>query len=204
MNQVSRFISFIGISFTYLSNINLKYPLIIEKCVENNSLEDFIEKSMKENSRKFTNTKKMIIIYGIAQIMMNLYNNHMLYENLTAKNVLLDEEDHPFLKSFETSNFKIEILIHSFTSKNGKLFFYVLNGKQIDENTSIKYDFNDSTTDSIHSYFNCIISSTLEKDPKKRPSFTDIVNLFDSRIIFPSILSSENELHIYSDYVDFI
>lgn len=54
--------------------------------------------------------------------------------------------------------------------------------------------------DNIPSYFKYLISLMWDKCMEKRPSFEDIVNLFDAGVVFPSIRCNSKEMKIYTGY----
>lgn len=77
---------------------------IYTKSMKNGSLEDIIEKVIKRQI-EFDNTKKQIILVGIARGMMILHRESIIHKNLKPSNILLDENFKPKICDFALSKF---------------------------------------------------------------------------------------------------
>lgn len=70
------------------------------------SLADLINKEMKSLcSPDYDNTKKQIILVGIARGKMLLHKFHVIHRDLKAENILLDVDFHPRITDFGLSKF---------------------------------------------------------------------------------------------------
>ncbi|KAK8899122.1 hypothetical protein M9Y10_001423 [Tritrichomonas musculus] len=91
-------------------NKNSKPVIIQELCVKG-SLYSYLDS--QDNETKLTETQKMIIIFGIASGMLYLHSNKIIFRNLNANNILLDENLYP----------KISGLSLAITNDESKNFF---------------------------------------------------------------------------------
>ena len=96
LNNTKIFCDFLGISFTDLHNNHINYPIIVQKYSKNKSLKDFLNQT-ERNPRLNDDTKKMILIYGLAKKMKILVENRLCHCNLKPSKILLDENYYPFL-----------------------------------------------------------------------------------------------------------
>lgn len=95
-------LKFIGYS-PYDFNQNM-YPVIITEYSPNGSLEDIIElerKSIPPDS--WSDTKKLINIYGIASAMSYLHSHNIIHRDLKPANILEDENLFPKIADFGLS-----------------------------------------------------------------------------------------------------
>lgn len=108
------------------------------------------------------------------------------------------------------SNGEIDYCKKSDVFSFGMLIYYILTGKKpyddypnMDNNDFIGFL---SRKDSLRlppdvpSYFCYLISLMWKKNSIERPSFSDIVNLFDAGIVFPSIRTNAKEMKFYTGY----
>ena len=80
------------------------YPVILTELMENGSLSSILE--MKRRVwpiNGWNDTKKLMIIYGIASGMMYLHANKILHRDLKPQNILLDEYLLPKISDFGLS-----------------------------------------------------------------------------------------------------
>lgn len=79
---------------------------ILMEFVQKGPLSDFIE---KVDQSLFDNTKRQIILVGIARGMMILHKRHILHRDLKPENILLDDNFHPKITNFGLSKlFELE------------------------------------------------------------------------------------------------
>ena len=66
------------------------------------SLASLIEKELKSLCpSNYDNTKRQIILVGIARGMMLLHNKHIIHRDLKPENILLDSDFHPRITDFD-------------------------------------------------------------------------------------------------------
>lgn len=82
---------------------NRPYVTILLDYLENGSLLDVINKGRINND--FDNTKKHIILAGIAHGMMTLHYLSIIHRDLKPGNVLIDDEFHPRITDFGMSKY---------------------------------------------------------------------------------------------------
>ena len=94
---------FIGVSLFDFKKRNR--PVIVTAITANRSLEDVInfERENGINIPEWNDTKKLIVIYGIASAMSYLHSNSILFRNLIRLNVLLDEYLFPQIFDFRVT-----------------------------------------------------------------------------------------------------
>ena len=87
----------------YNVNVSNQYinTIIITEFIPNGTLDQIISMSSKNyNNSKWTETQKLINIYGIAFGMSYLHSLNIIHRNLTTKSILLDEFFYPKIKDF--------------------------------------------------------------------------------------------------------
>lgn len=95
-------IEFIG--FSPINFDNMSYPTIIMEYLQNGTLTNLLELERKGLSPKFwDDTKKMIIIYGVASGLCYLHANHIIHRDMKPDNILLDEFLFPKIADFGLS-----------------------------------------------------------------------------------------------------
>lgn len=94
------------LKFIFYSPINFKKkpkPVIITEFATNSSLSDLIEKEKISPSGQFTDTLKLILIYGISTAMSYLHSHDILHRDLKPENILLDDYFFPKVGDFGLS-----------------------------------------------------------------------------------------------------
>lgn len=77
---------------------------MITEFVKQGSLENILELEEKSIAKSdWNNTKKLIIIYGIASGMLYLHQHDILHLDLKASNILIDSNFYPKLSDFGMS-----------------------------------------------------------------------------------------------------
>lgn len=102
--QHSTFIQFRG--FSYKDFDGNKNITILMDYMKEGSLADLIGKEMKSLCPiEYDNTKRQIILVGIARGMMLLHKFHIIHRDLKSENILLDIFFHPHITDFGLSKF---------------------------------------------------------------------------------------------------
>ena len=97
-------IKFIGFS-TYDFNEQKNITIFME-LAKRGSLAEFLQKVQKGIIEElYDNTKKQIILVGIARGMMFLHQHQIIHRDLKPGNILLDKELHPLITDFGLSKF---------------------------------------------------------------------------------------------------
>lgn len=114
LNQ-NLFLKFIGLS---ISDFNKRRkPVIVTEIALNGSLYYLLNSERKgSHNPEWTDTKKLIVIYGIASSMMNLHSYEILHRNLNPKSIFLDNFSNPKLGNFGLqirNHFLEELIYHS-------------------------------------------------------------------------------------------
>lgn len=90
-----------------LKGFHLSEPLLIlTDYLENGSLFDRIQKSLRGKSPTLTPTQRQIILYGIVKGMEYLHSSNIIHRDLKTENILLDENLYPKISDFNLSKFK--------------------------------------------------------------------------------------------------
>ena len=104
-NSVVKFIGYSPIDFN-----DRFQPVIVTEFISNGSLESILEKEREGFEIPFfDDTKKLIIIYGIAFSMMYLHSLNIIHRDLKPGNILIDEYLFPKLTDF---GFSKEVLMN--------------------------------------------------------------------------------------------
>lgn len=78
--------------------------VIITDFASNGTLKDLLAKERENGSYHILNaTRKLIIIYGIANAMLYLHSHNIIHRDLKPENILLDEYLHPKIADFGLS-----------------------------------------------------------------------------------------------------
>ena len=92
--------------FSYVDFHGDKNITILMDYMKEGSLASLIEKELKSLCpSKYDNTKRQIILVGIARGMMLLHNKHIIHRDLKPENILLDSDFHPRITDFGLSKF---------------------------------------------------------------------------------------------------
>ena len=97
-------IRFRGVSYKdFNGNANLTFLM---DYMANGSLADLLGKEVKSLCPSdYSNTKRQIILVGIALGMMTLHNHFVIHRDLKPENILLDKNYHPCIADFGLSKF---------------------------------------------------------------------------------------------------
>lgn len=102
--QHSTIINFRGFSYTDFDHKN--NITIFMEYMENGSLFEMISKEEKSLCPAlYDNTKRQIILIGIARAMMILHSHHVIHRDLKPENILLDSNYQPRVTDFGLSKF---------------------------------------------------------------------------------------------------
>lgn len=88
------------------SSFNAEKQYISHHYYQNGSLTDIITKdSYYDNDNIFDNTKKMIVIHGIAKALHELHKRQIINKDLVPSNILLDDNFYPKITDFDYSDY---------------------------------------------------------------------------------------------------
>lgn len=97
-------LKFIG--FSLLNFKKQRKPAIVTEFVKQGSLENILELEERSIAKSdWNNTKKLIIIYGIASEMLYLHQHDILHLDLKASNILIEANFYPKLSDFGMSKY---------------------------------------------------------------------------------------------------
>ena len=92
--------------FSYIDFYNLNNITILMDYMQKGSLADLIENEEKSLCQNvYDNTKRQIILIGIARGMMILNKLHIINRDLKPENILIDDDYHPHITDFGLSKF---------------------------------------------------------------------------------------------------
>ncbi|KAK8839971.1 hypothetical protein M9Y10_031688 [Tritrichomonas musculus] len=176
-------LKFIGVS-TYLFD-SIPYCLFIS--------EDALT-TLKQTSH-LNETKKLIIIFGIAAGMKYLHSYDILYHYFDPRNILLDESDHPKINHFlvmndsfneDTKYLAPEVINGSNHTKSSDVYSFASLVFQILTNQEpISQDNKHSPIPpSVPKCYQDLIESCWSENPEERPTFNDIVNNLKTNLDF--------------------
>ncbi|KAH0792965.1 TBC domain containing protein [Histomonas meleagridis] len=171
--------------------------------MSNGSLNDLLQSNSQ--SSNLDDTSKMFIIYGIAKCMHFLHKNGITLAHLNSHSILLDENFHPYVDvlsishHFSENNQSVfdapEILAKERISEKvdvysyGVVIYSLLSGSIPDKDSqfirrilSSKIPIFDKSFPEI---FKAIISKCLEKNPKSRPTFYELLYTIKHGIVLP-------------------
>lgn len=96
---ILKYIGYSPIDFDYE-----EYPVILMEYIKNGSLYNIIKLERQANAPKnWDDTKKLIIIYGIASGMQYLHSNNIIHRDLKPSNILVDDFLFPKICDFGLS-----------------------------------------------------------------------------------------------------
>lgn len=133
-------------------------PVIITENASNGTLYSNIHQEKTDDINNLDDTKKLIIIFGIASGLAYLHSHNIIHRNLNSKSIFLDEFYYPkitnfdFSKQIEQSSFKNESTI------KGKL-------KYVAPETLVNFEYSKSTD--VYSFSLLIYEIMTNKKPFK-------------------------------------
>lgn len=74
-------------------------PTVITEFCENGSLKNLLENRVS-NSNEFNDTKKLMLIYGIASGMAHVHSKNVIHQDLKPSNIYLNEYLLPKISNF--------------------------------------------------------------------------------------------------------
>ena len=110
------------LNFVGFSPIDFKKrprPVIITEYASNGTLEDLILKKNPQLDNYYDDTRKLIIIYGIASAMSYLHSHNIIHRDLKPANILMDDFLFPKIADFGLSKVKHSNL-NSITQNSAK------------------------------------------------------------------------------------
>ena len=100
--SILKFICFNPVNFK-----NKPKPIIITEYAVNGFLSDLIDhdRGLPDNQKLLTDTRKLILLYGISKAMEYLHSNNIIHRDLKPANILIDRYLHPKIADFGLSTF---------------------------------------------------------------------------------------------------
>lgn len=181
---------------------NLPNPTIISNYISSGSLHEIQTNPQPE----WTNTKKLINIYGIASAMSYLHSHDVIHQDLKLENILIDDHFYPIISDFclskitehfTKSAFKgtpiymaPEILQNEQYTKSSDVYafaiivYQIITGKipfeNLDfdqlKNSIVSQKVRPEIPQDVPKPYKDLIEKCWSQDPKERPTFEDIVN----------------------------
>lgn len=219
--------------FSYISFREQKkwQPTILTEYAENRSIQQiFNEINRGIEQKKWTSTKKIIVLIGIASAMNYLHQNNMIHGNLKPGNVLLDRNFYPkicdILQCKKLSDIKMtspsyiapEILQGEAGGSSSDVFSFAVIAYEILTETKAYPNISEfnmkvmnqiidgSLRPNIPSNFNKNMKELLEKcwcnDHLKRPSFEEIFEKLSHNFKDYQDEIDENEVNNYLQLID--
>lgn len=180
-----------------------KYPYFFFEGVEGGTLSFLIQ-----NRNVLTNTQKYIISYGIALAIQYLHQNECYHQDLKAENILLDKELRPYITYFgKKQNYKTNQNFIKYDAPEVQRGIY--NSPSIDVYSYgvILYELWTENSNPVQSPISIskmafmikyvpgswqkLIEDCLSQDPKKRPTFDEIVMLIRSPVFTTKDMDSQ-------------
>lgn len=206
-----------------LSNFDLKpFPVIFTVYKQNGSLRKILDREKKEKIEGWNNTKKQIVVLGIASALEYMHNLTIMHRNITPMNILLDKHFYPYISGFHLSkkydpkNPNGQTL---FRGKRGYIAPEVLAEASYDWRVDIyayamviheiltgEVPFNNSGNSTALTFssklsepYLSLIKNCSNPDPSQRPSFSKIVELLctDESYYLPDIDINEYARYKY-------
>ncbi|KAK8842485.1 hypothetical protein M9Y10_026074 [Tritrichomonas musculus] len=140
------------------------------------------EKSKNDPNTNWNPTKKLINIYGIAYAMNLIHKKNIVHQNLTSKNIFLDNSLYPKISNFNQSK-----IIKTTERKNdkskdiydfSKIVYEIMTNEFFDKNSLFQ------SKEKIPKKYFELIEKCCSEDPKKRPSFEKIVKQLKNKSDF--------------------
>lgn len=204
---------------------------IISEYYSNGSLDSLLDLDRKGMSLQiYDNTKKLIIIYGIASGMSYLHSNKVLHMDLKPSNILLNENLFPIIAGFNLARYfdnfekringtlayiSPEVLKnHEYTTKNdvyafSMLLYEIVTGNEpfIGVNVyeivySVIQGIRPIIPDSISEQCQDLISRCWSEDPDERPTFEEITNIIKENPQY--FVTGYFDKNIFNDYINYL
>ena len=211
-----------------------KYPLptIITELASNGSLRDIIVlESQGLSPDEWTDTKKLISIYGIAIGMSYLHHHNILHRDLKPENILIDDYLHPKISDFLSTSMNIqsqkglkgtpiymapEILSEEKYSKSSDVYAFAFIVYEImtcsepiqkcNLITLIKKicieGYRPDISIEVPPSYRDLIERCWSQEPSERPTFDEIVEELKTKDDFISDVIDSNEFYDYIDFID--
>lgn len=206
--------------YGYFENINIS-KTVIKEFVPNKSLYDLLKSFSPD---EWTDTKKLMNIYGIAAALSYLHSQNIVHCNLKAENILLDENYLPKITDISFSKPPIvdilyiapEVIQYDRYSKSSDVyaFAFIMYEILVSENIEInmnKVDFfkkvidenyRPNIPDFIPLVYKKLIEQCLSRFPNERPTFDEILNELKNNDHFITDTINTGEYYDYIDRVD--
>ena len=200
---------------------------IISEYYSNGSLDSLLDLDRKGMSLQiYDNTKKLIIIYGIASGMSYLHSNKVLHMDLKPSNILLNENLFPIIAGFNLARYfdnfekringtlayiSPEVLKnHEYTTKNdvyafSMLLYEIVTGNEpfIGVNVyEIVYSVIQGIRPIIPEQCQDLISRCWSEDPDERPTFEEITNIIKENPQY--FVTGYFDKNIFNDYINYL
>ena len=214
-------LNFVGFCPVDFEGNNL--PLIFTENTPKGSLYSYL-KNEKDHFSKLNNTRKLIIIYGIASAMHEIHLSKIIHRNISSKSILLDEHLYPKLFDFSYS-----IEISEAEKKNiffgdinyvspevfckkercsrksdvyafGILVLEIITGEIPNFDDQHNFEIPDKIRSQIPDCYMNLIQQCCSNIPGERPIFSDIVENLQSGSFF-KLLETKKERKKYYKYI---
>ena len=176
------------------------YPIIITEYKTNGTLNDFITKRQnKENKQNYTDSKTLIILFGIACTMKYLQFNDLYLDNFNSNKIYLDEN---LLPQINVTEFLMRKIIpnddNNIERSNNNIYsFGNIAYELITGQTIFPTESTTPGTSKIQiKWLQNLIEKCWSKHKEERPNFGDIINEFYKQNENYEYIS-ENEMNDY-------
>lgn len=206
-----------------LSNFEKKpFPVIFTVFKQNGSLRSILDKEKKGKVDGWDNTKKQIVVLGIASALEYMHNLTIMHRNISPMNILLDKHFYPHVSGFHLSKkydpknpngqtlfrgkrgyIAPEVLGEAFYDWRVDIYAYAMVIHEILTGDLPFDNSGNSTTLTLSPKLNEPYLSLIKKcsnpDPSQRPSFSKIVELLctDESYYLPGIDMNEYARYKY-------
>ncbi|KAH0792634.1 AGC family protein kinase [Histomonas meleagridis] len=198
------------------------FPVLFTELMPNGSLRKILDLSKTQTIEGWNNTRKQIVVLGIASALEYLHSLHIMHRNINPMNVFLDENFYPHIGGFHLSKIydpknpngqtlfrgkrgyiAPEVLTEAFYDWRVDIYSYAI---VIHEILSGEIPFTNSGNSTALSFssklqpaFLDLIKRCTSADPADRPSFTEIVRYLcsDESYYLPGIDRNEYARYEY-------